>query len=91
MPDLKYKDLTDKQVLELAKEHVELFQRRARWGGRGVNVPECEKYLAIWRGVLDLWQSYPTSWRSRLSPEARDEIQDAIDCQDYDELLERSK
>jgi hypothetical protein len=85
------KDLTDKQVLELAKEHVEHFQRMLRWQDKTVRPEECKHYLDIWRGVLDLWKDHPTGWRGKLSPEALNEIQDAVESGDYDDLLEASK
>lgn len=82
---LTLKTIPKEKLVELADKHIAHFGRlieAGKAGHRGVRVDECE-------GYRDLW----TETRRRLladeelSPPQLGEIQDAIECGDYDELL----
>lgn len=76
--------LTPLQLTALAQLHITRFETliaQARDGRRGVRIKECENLIAVWRQVLanPRWDD--------LSLDARNEIIDAIESGDYDELL----
>lgn len=78
-------DVSKEKLVELADAHIRLYMSRVdagRRGARGINLPECEAYLSLWRGTRATLLA-----DEELSARQLDEIQDAIDCGDYDELL----
>lgn len=90
---MKPEDLTPRQLSALADAHVRRFKNlieSARSGMRGVRVGECEHYVEVWTAVQRAAISAMVRRvdRADLPDDGRDEVQDAIDCGDYDELLE---
>lgn len=93
------RDVPADKLLALANAHVKRFGimvHNAREGARGIRLDECEHYLYIWS---DLQQKVNNAIVSReegvliesvrvdLDEEEENEVQDAIDCGDYDQLL----
>jgi hypothetical protein len=85
---MKISDIPNEKMLELAGSHVSHFQNLIR-RGQGIRIDECEMYLDIWRSVELKVNRALRDGRAldNLSVEESGEIQDAINCGDYDELL----
>ena len=83
---MKPDQLSTAQLKALAIAHVRRFEHRVKKGGRAVDHEECERYLTIWRGILSKANHSP-QWRLLLSKGEKQEIQDAIESGDYEELL----
>lgn len=74
------KQITEKQILLIADEHIKRFTRWITLPHSGVNVAECRAYLAI-------WESVKAKSGKGLTPEEEGELMDAIESGGYDELL----
>lgn len=82
-----------RQARALAEKHIKGFQAKLVMYERGfkaVRPDECERYLEIWRGVLQA--ATPEGWETAsLAADEQSEIHDAIICGDYYDLLEGLK
>jgi hypothetical protein len=93
---MELETLNRTQVIALIDAHVRLYTNRvhaAEQGQRGVNLNECEMYLAIWQDAYDVVMrvdGWPVDWWTYFAPKELVEIRDAVACGDYDELLARS-
>jgi hypothetical protein len=89
MEEREGSSLYRRQLLALAAAHIRHFTRQLTAGNRGddtVRLDETGDYLETWRRAhrdLEAGKGF-----AELQPEARTEIQDAIDCGDYDDLLD---
>jgi hypothetical protein len=83
---MKFDQLSTGQIKALAAAHVRLYEHRLTAGSGHVNHAECERYLGIWKRIL-VKAINLSQWRLMLSEAERREIQDAIECGDYAELL----
>ena len=84
---MKAEDLSKNQLLALAKEHVRHFRHLlevGRLGDKTIIYVECRRYLNIWEGAVANGGEGP------LTAEQHQEVQDAIDCGDYGNLIERA-
>ena len=89
---MKAEDLSTRALLALSASHVVRFEHyieQAANGGRGMRLGECEHYLAIWTGLQKrvLKAMFTKQPKVSLTEDERDEVQDAIDCGDYDDLI----
>lgn len=76
--------LTPEQIVKIAGLHVTVYTHRVsigKEGFRGINLPECEYYLALWQDVVD-------RKGVDLTPAQLNELQDAIDSGDYDHIAD---
>jgi hypothetical protein len=81
-------DLSAKQLLALAKRHVRRFKRLldpSFPSPESVRRDECEAYLALWTKIRDYQAA--ANERITLTPEERNEVFDAIDSGDSDNLF----
>lgn len=84
-------NITQPQLLALAIAHIHRFTNLiagSKWS-KDVRVDECQRYLAIWRGTYKK-ASRPEYVKTVLSRDERNEIVDALECGDYDALMERA-
>lgn len=84
--------ITQPQLLALAIAHIHRFSNLidgAKWR-TGVRVDECKRYLALWRGVYvkAVDARVVTITKAKLTRDERNEIDEALECGDYDKLLE---
>lgn len=74
---------TPDKVLRVAQLHVKLYETRIKIGrsgqpaARNINVPECEKYLAIWKSIAN-------KGGKDLSITEANEVSDAYYSGEYD-------
>jgi hypothetical protein len=78
--------LTQRQLKALAKAHVDHFRYLLSGDTPGTHRGECEHYLTIWEGV---YAKATKASMTSLADDEEAEVQDAIDCGDYDTLLAR--
>ncbi len=80
------KEIPKDKLVELADAHIARFGRLVVLAEEenhpGIRTSECRVYLNLW---TDAKRRLLTG--QELDPSQRDEIQDAIECGDYDELL----
>lgn len=79
------KKIPKEKLVELADKHIARFVRlieAGKAGHRAVRVDECEGYRDLWTDTKRRLLA-----GEELSPPQLGEIQDAIECGDYDELL----
>lgn len=68
------------QIVKIADEHIEHFQRLIRKSATGVRLAECKAYLRI-------WESIRLKGGENLEVGERAELRDAITSGDYDHIL----
>lgn len=79
---------TPDKIVRVAEKHITMYTHRIRLGteerdsirGRSINVPDCKKYLVI-------WESIKTKGGQNLSREELNEVEDAYDSGDYDNIF----
>ena len=74
--------LSAETVLALAATHISHFSEMINLGGRGVNVPECQYYRALWTEMRTV-----VSRGQQLGSEHLGELHDAVTSREYDGLL----
>lgn len=80
---------TPDKVLRVAQVHVKIYENRIaigksdKPGARNINVPECEKYLAIWKSIV-------TKGGKDLSITEANEVSDAYDSGEYDYIFKET-
>jgi hypothetical protein len=80
-------EMTPAQIGAVAVSHIKRFSRMIARGGHGIRVDECRMYLAIWQ---DIYQAVLMGLEnaSQLRPAELCELEDALYCGDYDDLIE---
>lgn len=79
------KEIPKEKLVELAHKHLVHFARlidAGKAGNTSVRVEECEVYAELWADAARRLLA-----GEELTPPQLGEIQDAIECGDYDELL----
>jgi len=87
-----YETIKDAQIEALAIDHMRHFRnliKRAQAGEKGIREDECMKYLKCWRSIYAKVRRYKNPKNDFIRREEF-EIRDAIDSDDYDDLLVRS-
>lgn len=73
--------LTAEKLLKLADKHIQLYERRLASGSPVVNAAKCHAYLIIWKSIKE-------KKGVDLSELERQEIVEALDSGEYDDLLQ---
>lgn len=89
---MKAEDLSARTILTLASMHVKRFEtliHNAKEGARGINQGDCEHYLVIWQALQRraLKALISQAGHVCMTEDERDELQDAIDSGDYDDVI----
>ncbi len=98
---MKPYEIPPMKLLELARAHVRRFTNRIerhKQGARGIRIDECEHYKFLWAALEDKINNAIVSRKHGTEPTKENvdyklddaeyqEIWEAIDSGDYDELL----
>lgn len=74
---------TPDKIVRVAQKHVEIYEQRVLLGKQGyktINLPECEKYLRIWKSII-------AKRGQGLTLEELNEVSDAYDSGEWDHIF----
>lgn len=78
---------TPDKIVRVAEKHIELYENRISYAktfkADFVNIEECKRYLAIWQSILD-------KGGQNLTAEEANEVKDAYDSGEYDDIFKET-